>query len=194
MSLEGRTIAYAMAGSHCTLEQVFEPMARLVELGAHIVPVISFTVAQTTTRFGAPEDWVRRIEAITARAPLRTIPEVEPLGPKGLVDLTLVAPCTGNTLARIANAINDSPVTMAVKTTLRGGRPVVLAITSNDILGMNARNLGTVLAAKNIYLVPFGQDNPSVKPNSCESNFRLIPEAVEAALQGRQLQPLLIGR
>lgn len=194
MALEGRTIGYAMAGSHCTLEHVFAPMARLMELGARIVPIISFTVATTATRFGEPEQWISRIEAITGQMPLKSIPEVEPLGPRKLVDMTLVAPCTGNTLAKIANAINDSPVTMAVKTTLRGGRPVVLAITSNDILGMNARNLGMLLTAKNIYLVPFGQDNPSAKPNSCESNFRLIPEAVEAALEGRQLQPLLIGR
>lgn len=194
MSLEGKRIGYALSGSHCTLENTFRPMARLREMGADVIPIVSYTVSSTATRFGTPEGWLEKVREISGHEPLKSIPEVEPIGPKNLVDTVLVAPCTGNTLARLANAINDSPVTMATKACLRNGKPVVLAITSNDLLGMNARNLGMLLAAKHVYFVPFGQDNPAAKPNSMESDFDLIPEAVEAALQGRQLQPLLVIR
>lgn len=194
MRLSGRTIGYALAGSHCTLERALDPITRLREEGADVVPVISHTVATVTTRFGTPEAWISGIREATGKEPLKTIPEVEPLGPKKILDALVVSPCTGNTMARLANAITDSPVLMAAKSTLRNRRPVILAIATNDALGMNARNLGTLLNAKNVYLVPFGQDNPSVKPNSVESDLTRLVDTVCEALEGRQLQPLLIER
>lgn len=194
MRLEGKTIGYALAGSHCTLEKALDPMVRLKEAGADIVPIISNTVATVTTRFGTPEQWIGGIRETSGKEPLKTIPEVEPLGPKKLLDALVVCPCTGNTMARLANALTDSAVLMAAKSTLRNRRPVILAIATNDALGMNARNLGLLLNAKNVYFVPFGQDNPAVKPNSVESDLSRLVDTVTEALEGRQLQPLLIER
>lgn len=194
MSLAGKRIGVAMSASHCNLDRAMGALQRLAETGAELTAIFSHNVQSTHTRFGTPDDWTTRATAITGKAPLTTIPEVEPFGPRIQLDLVLVMPCTGNTVAKLANAINDTPVCMAVKAQLRSGRPVVLAITSNDLLGMNARNLGTLLAAKHVYFVPFGQDNPALKPNSLDAHVEefLIP-TVEAALQGRQLQPLLLG-
>lgn len=194
MRLSGKTIGFALAGSHCTLEEAIDPILRLKEEGADIVPIVSNTILTTTTRFGSPEKWLSAIREATGKEPLKSIPEVEPLGPQKLLDAVVICPCTGNTLARLANAITDSPVLMAAKAQLRNGKPVVLAITSNDILGLNARNLGTLLITKNVYFVPFGQDNPSTKPNSIASDLSRLPDAVVTALEGRQVQPLLIGR
>jgi len=194
MRLSGKTIGFALAGSHCTLDEAMDPIHRLQEEGADIVPIVSNTILTTSTRFGTPEKWLTAIKATTGKEPLRTIPEVEPLGPKKLVDAFVICPCTGSTMSRLANAIIDSPVLMAAKAQLRNQRPVVLAITSNDILGLNARNLGTLLITKNVYFVPFGQDNPSTKPNSVAADLALVADAVVAALEGRQLQPLLVGR
>jgi dipicolinate synthase subunit B len=194
MRLVGKTIGFALAGSHCTLKEALDPMLRLKEEGADIVPVISNTVATTTTRFGTPEEWIRGIREVTGKDPLKTIPEVEPIGPKKLLDALVICPCTGNTMAKLANAITDSPVLMAAKAQLRNQRPVVLAIATNDALGLNARNLGMLLATKNVYFVPFGQDNPMVKPNSVESDLSRLVDTVVEALNGRQLQPLLIER
>lgn len=194
MRLQGKTIGYALAGSHCTLERALDPMVRLKEEGADIVPVISQTVATVTTRFGTPEQWISGVREVTGKEPMKTIPEVEPMGPKKLVDALVICPCTGNTLARLANALTDSPVLMAAKATLRNRRPVVLAIATNDALGLNGRNLGTLLNTKNVYFVPFGQDNPRIKPNSVESDLTRLVDTVCEALEGRQLQPLLIER
>lgn len=193
-TLDQRRIAFAMAASHCNLERAMRAMEQVVAAGAEVIPVFSWNVQKTATRFGRPDDWFERALKISGREPLTTIPEVEPFGPRQEVDCTVVCPCTGNTLAKLANAINDSPVCMAAKATLRNGRPVVLAITSNDILGLNARNLGTLLAARGIYFVPFGQDNPDRKPTSCDARIEefLIP-TIAAALEGRQLQPVLLG-
>ncbi len=194
MRLSGKTIGFALSGSHCTLEEAIDPILRLKEEGADIVPIVSNSILTTETRFGTPEKWLAAIREATGREPLKSIPEVEPLGPQKLVDAVVICPCTGTTMAKLANAISDSPVLMAAKAQLRNGRPVVLSITSNDILGLNARNLGTLLATKNVYFVPFGQDNPSAKPNSVAADLSRLPDAVVAALEGRQLQPLLIGR
>lgn len=192
--LENRRIAFAMAASHCNMDRALRAMAQVVAAGAEVIPVLSHSLKTTATRFGKPEDWIEQARAISGREPLTTIPEVEPFGPRREVDCTVVCPCTGNTLARLANAINDSPVCMAVKATLRNGRPVVLAITSNDILGLNAKNLGILLAAKGVYFVPFGQDNPVTKPTSVDARIEeyLVP-TIAAALEGHQLQPLLLG-
>jgi dipicolinate synthase subunit B len=192
--LAGKRIGVAMAASHCNLDRAFAQVRTLVEAGAEVVPVLSTNVFTTQTRFGEPDKWAKLAVEITGRPPLTTIPEVEPFGPRVHLDCLVVLPCTGNTLAKLANAINDTPVCMAVKAQLRNGRPVVLAITTNDALGMNARNLGTLLAARNVYFVPFGQDNPFAKPNSLDARVEeyLIP-TINAAMAGQQLQPMLLG-
>ncbi|EQD72709.1 dipicolinic acid synthetase, B subunit, partial [mine drainage metagenome] len=163
MRLSGKTIGFALAGSHCTLEEAIDPIYRLQEEGADIVPIVSNTILTTETRFGTPEKWLSAIRKATGKEPLKSIPEVEPLGPQKLVDCVVICPCTGTTMAKLANAITDSPVLMAAKAEIRNSRPVVLAITSNDILGMNARNLGTLLNSKHVYFVPFGHSKPIVR-------------------------------
>lgn len=193
-ALRGRRIGVAMAASHCNLDRAMVQLQVLIDQGAEVVPVISNNVRTTETRFGTPDEWLTQIERITGRRPLTTIPEVEPFGPKILLDALVVMPCTGNTMAKLANAINDSPVTMAAKAQMRNHRPVVLAITTNDALGMNAVNLGRLLGTRNIYFVPFGQDNPAGKPTSLDADIEgyLVP-TILAAMEGRQLQPLLLG-
>lgn len=189
----GLKIGFALTGSHCTLPEVLPQVRLLVEAGAEVVPILSPSVSTMKTRFGDPEEWRRALRELTGRVPLETIPEVEPLGPQKLLDALVVAPCTGNTLARIAHAITDTPVAMAVKSTLRNGRPVVLAISTNDGLGLNAPNWARLLAVKNIYFVPFGQDNPYEKPNSLVAHLDLLLPTLEQALRGRQYQPVLIS-
>lgn len=191
MDLAGRTIGWGLCASHHSLAGLLPVMRAMVEEGATVVPVFSFALATTTTQFGTPEEWARRAREITGREPIKTIPGAEPLGPKVPLDAFLIAPCTGNTLAKLACAITDSPVLMGAKATLRNGRPVVLAISTNDALGNNAKNLGLLLNAKDVYFVPFGQDNPEAKPNSLVADTELILDTVRAALDGRQLQPLL---
>jgi len=194
LTLTGKTIGFGLTGSHCTLSRVFVLLEELVRLGADVVPVVSEAVATTATRFGTPDDWLGELRRVTGKEPLRTISEVEPFGPEKRLDIMVVAPCTGNTLAKLANGITDTPVTMACKAHLRNQRPVVLSISTNDGLGMNARNLGVLLNTRHVYFVPFGQDNPEVKPNSLDSDLGQLVPAVEAALEGRQVQPLLVRR
>lgn len=194
LTLTGKTIGFGLTGSHCTLSRVFVLLEELVRLGADVVPVVSEAVATTATRFGTPDDWLGELRRVTGKEPLRTISEVEPFGPEKRLDVMVVAPCTGNTLAKLANGITDTPVTMACKAHLRNQRPVVLSISTNDGLGMNARNLGVLLNTRHVYFVPFGQDNPEVKPNSLDSDLGQLVPAVEAALEGRQVQPLLVRR
>lgn len=194
LTLTGKTIGFGLTGSHCTLSRVFVLLEELVRLGADVVPVVSEAVATTATRFGTPDDWLGELRRVTGKEPLRTISEVEPFGPEKRLDIMVVAPCTGNTLAKLANGITDTPVTMACKAHLRNQRPVVLSISTNDGLGMNARNLGVLLNTRHVYFVPFGQDNPEVKPNSLDSDLGQLVPAVEAALEGRQVQPLLVQR
>ncbi len=193
MLLAGRNIGFALAASHCTLEQVFAPIRDLRAEGAEVVPIVSHSVNTVETRFGTPEQWRSMLREATGREPLKTLPEVEPLGPSRLLDALVVAPCTGNTLARLANAVTDSTVTMAAKATLRNGRPVVLALSTNDGLGLNALNWALLMNAKNVYFVPFGQDNPEHKPNSLVAHLELLVPTVAAALAGRQLQPVLVS-
>jgi dipicolinate synthase subunit B len=192
--LDGKTIGLGFAASHCNLDRAMAMAERLVDEGAELVPIFSGNVQLTATRFGSPEDWLEKARRITGREPLTSIPEVEPFGPNRSLHCLIVMPCTGNTLAKLANAINDSPVTMAAKAQMRNHGPVVLAITTNDGLGMNARNLGTLLAARNIFFVPFRQDNPAGKPTSVDADIETyLVETVLEALAGRQLQPLLLG-
>jgi dipicolinate synthase subunit B len=185
MRLSGKTIGFALAGSHCTLEEAVDPIYRLREEGADIVPIVSNTILTTPTRFGTPEKWLTAIRDATGKEPLKSIPEVEPLGPQKLLDAVVICPCTGSTMARLANAIIDSPVLMAAKAQLRNQRPVVLAITSNDILGLNARNLGTLLITKYVYFVPFGHCNSVVcKPRWCLRSRRSVMDGRTAAFVG----------
>ncbi|AEW05379.1 dipicolinic acid synthetase, B subunit [Sulfobacillus acidophilus DSM 10332] len=185
-------IGVAMAASHCNLGRAVATMKELVDEGALVTPVISSSILSVATRFGTPDYWRDQITTIANGEVLQSIPDVEPSGPQHWFDVVLVMPCTGNTLAKLANAINDSPVTMAVKAQLRNGRPVVLAITSNDLLGMNAMNLGRLLVARNIYFVPFGQDDPINKPRSLDAHLELTVDTIQAALRGEQLQPILV--
>ncbi|MDI6894602.1 MAG: dipicolinate synthase subunit B [Bacillota bacterium] len=194
MTLTGKRVGWGITGSLCNLHRVWPQFEKLVAAGAEVVPVVSRVVQTTDSRFGAAAEIMDRIRAIAGREPIRTIAEAETLGPAQPVDIMVVVPCTGNTMARIANAITDGPVTMAVKATLRNGRPVLLAISTNDALGLNARNLGTLLAARGIFFVPFGQDNPWGKPTSLDADLELLLPAMEEALQGRQIQPLLVTR
>ncbi|MGE5484236.1 MAG: dipicolinate synthase subunit B [Ignavibacteriales bacterium] len=194
MLLEGKRLGVCVTGSFHNIPRVLQEFKRLVDEGASLVPVVSSCVATVDTRFGTAKEVLERIEECAGKRPLVSVAEVEPFGPKKIVDLTIVAPCTGNTLAKIAAGVSDGPVTMAVKSTLRNSRPVVLCVASNDLLGLNARNLGALLSSRNVYFVPFGQDNPFEKPTSVESDAGLIVDTVVGALQGKQIQPLLIQR
>lgn len=186
-----RRIGCAMTGSFCTFKAVFEAWRALKSAGAMLTPIMSFNAASVDTRFYSSEEAVRTLREITGRAPLVALDQVEPIGPKKLLDALVIAPCTGNTLAKLANGIADTPVTLAAKSHLRNGRPLVIAPSSNDALAQNARNLGQLMAMRNVYFVPFGQDDPIGKPNSLVARFELLPEAVECALKGRQIQPVL---
>ncbi|OBZ16931.1 MULTISPECIES: dipicolinate synthase subunit B [Bacillales] len=194
MNWSGITVGYALSGSHCTFAEVMPEIKRFVDAGANVVPIVSNTLMTTDTRFGKSEDWQAQLKAITGNELISTIVQAEPLGPSKLLDVLVIAPCTGNTTSRLANAITDSAVLMAAKAQMRNGRPLVLAISTNDGLGLNAANIAKLLVAKHIYFVPFGQDNPVQKPNSLVARMDLVLEACEAALQGKQLQPLLVER
>ncbi|REJ35058.1 MAG: dipicolinate synthase subunit B [Bacillota bacterium] len=194
MRLRGKTIGIGISGSHCSYDEVLPEIARLRDEGAAVVPVVSETVRTTDTRFTAARMLRERLTELTGHEPIDSIVDAEPTGQKKTFDAFVIAPCTGNTLARLANAFTDGPVLMAAKGTLRNQRPVVVAVSSNDILGGNAMNLALLLMRKHIYFVPFGQDNPDEKPTSCVAEFRLIVDTVAAALEGRQLQPMLIQR
>ena len=184
-------VGCAMTGSFCTFRAVFEAWRALAATGAELVPIMSFNAASVDTRFYPAAESRRLLREIAGREPLTQLAEVEPIGPKKLLDALVVAPCTGNTLAKLANGIADTPVTLAVKSHLRNGRPVIVAVSSNDALAQNARNLGQLLGTKHVFFVPFGQDDAVGKPNSLVARFEMIPECVREALKGRQIQPLL---
>ena len=185
------TIGFAMCGSFCTFAQVF-PAMELMTRDYQVVPIFSTASATTDTRFGRAAEHLANAADICGTQVLQTIPQVEPIGPKKLLDALIVAPCTGNTLAKLAHGIADTPVTMAVKSHLRNGRPVVIAVSTNDALGAAAENIGKLMARKHYYFVPFRQDDPKNKPTSMVADFSLIHDALEAALEGRQLQPVLL--
>ncbi|WP_347490886.1 dipicolinate synthase subunit B [Desulfoscipio sp. XC116] len=193
MRLKGIKVGFALTGSHCTLDEVLAEMKRVADEGAILYPIISASVDETDTRFGASAGWKERIIEITGQNIINSIVGAEPVGPEKSLDVLVVAPCTGNTLAKLANAITDGPVLMAVKAHLRNQRPVVMAISTNDGLSLNAKNIGLLLNAKNIYMVPFGQDNPTGKPNSLKAKMDKMVDAIEHALQGKQIQPVLVA-
>ena len=188
--MEKITIGYALTGSFCTFEKSLRELSRLVGMGHDVLPIMSESAYSTSTRFGRARDIVSRIEDITGKSVIHTVSGAEPIGPKGLCDILVVAPCTGNTLSKTALGITDTPVTMAVKSQLRIGAPVLLCIASNDALGASAENIGRLLNRKNVFFVPVSQDDPEKKPNSLVAHFELIPECVEKALSRSQLQPV----
>lgn len=192
MDLKGKKIGFAMTGSFCTLDKVMEELRVLKSTGADIFPIMSEIVYFSDTRFGKAEDFIWEMEDITGKKILKSIKEVEPIGPKSMLDLIIVAPCTGNTLAKLANGITDTSVTMAVKAHLRNGRPVLLGVSTNDGLGNAAKNIGFLLNSKSVYFIPFNQDDHENKPNSLVADFGKIVPAAEAALEYRQLQPVLL--
>lgn len=184
-------MGFAFCGSFCTHKKALDAFGRLTEEYVNVVPIISEISAATDTRFGAAADFVSEIERMSGKRAITGIREAEPIGPKKLLDILVVAPCTGNTIAKIANGVTDTVVTMAVKAHLRNDRPVLLAISTNDALSGNAENIGKLLARKNFYFVPFRQDDPEGKPCSLAADMKLLLPAIDAALGGIQLQPLL---
>jgi dipicolinate synthase subunit B len=194
MNLEGKHIGFGITGSHCTYAQVVPQIERLVDAGAKVQPFVTYTVKNTVTRFGDGKDWVKKVEDITGNKAIDSIVEAEPFGPKTPLDCMVIAPMTGNSISRFANAISDSPVLMAAKATMRNRNPVVLGISTNDALGLNGVNIMRLMAAKYIYFVPYGQDDPEKKPNSLVARMDALKATVEAALDGEQLQPVLVER
>lgn len=186
-----RKIGLCVTGSFCTFSSLLNVVDELVQAGYDIVPVFSYNVSELDTRFFKQSDFERIIVEKTGKTPVKTIVGAEALTKSG-IELMLVAPCTGNTLAKIAHGITDTPVTMAVKATLRTGKPVVLSVSSNDALGANAKNIGTMLNTKNVYLVPLGQDAPKGKPHSLIADTSLVLPTIEKAFAGEQIQPVIL--
>lgn len=184
-------VGFALCGSFCTYASVFPIMEELAKSHT-VIPIFSQNAATTDTRFGAAKEHLAQAEAICGRKPILTISQAEPIGPKKMLDVLVIAPCTGNTLSKLAHSVADTPVTMAAKSHLRNGKPVIIAISTNDALAGAAENIGKLLARKNYYFVPFGQDDPVQKPTSIVADFRKIPETLDAAMSGQQIQPLLL--
>lgn len=191
--MEQLNVGFALCGSFCTLEKAVEALERAAARYSAVWPILSEATAHTDTRFGSAEGFLRRIEAACGRPAITTVAQAEPIGPKKLLDILVVCPCTGNTLGKLAHGITDGPVTMAAKAHLRNGRPLVLAPATNDGLSAAAPNIGALLGRKNVYFVPFGQDDCRGKPTSLVADYGLVEPALEAALRGEQLQPLLLG-
>jgi dipicolinate synthase subunit B len=189
--MKSKKIGFAMCGSFCTFDEVIDELEKLSTYDVEITPIMSEISQTEDTRFGTAKEFKRRVEEICGKHIISSINEAEPVGPKALFDVMVIAPCTGNTLAKIANGITDSSVTMSAKAHLRNERPLVIAISTNDALSGGAKNIGELLTRKNIYFVPFGQDDPYKKPRSCIADFTKIVSAIEEAENGRQIQPLL---
>lgn len=187
-----KTIGFAFCGSFCTYESAMESLFTLSSTYQRVIPIFSQNSAALDSRFGRAEEHLRRAQQITGSKAICTIPEAEPIGPKKLLDLLVIAPCTGNTLAKLAHGIADTTVTMAAKSHLRNGRPIVVAVSTNDGLGAAAENIGRLLPRKHFYFVPFGQDNPIGKPRSLVADFGQLPETIDAAFKGEQIQPILL--
>ncbi len=185
------TVGFAVCGSFCTYDRVFPVMAELAKEHT-VIPIFSPASYVTDSRFGTAQSNIRKVADICGKDPMYAVSQVEPIGPKKLLDALVIAPCTGNTLAKLAHSIADTSVTMAAKSHLRNGRPILVAVSTNDALGGAAENIGKLLARKHYFFVPFRQDDPQNKPTSMVADFSLIPKALEAAMQGIQLQPILL--
>lgn len=191
MKLKGKKIAVAVTGSFCTYEKVFRALEALQEEGAELQTIFSDAAQTIDSRFGKAGQFIERARKITGREPMLSIAQAEPIGPKSLMDLLILMPCTGNSIAKLANGITDTPALMAAKAHLRNEKPLLVAISTNDALGMNMKNIGLLLNTKHIYFVPFKQDNPQKKPNSMIASLEYVIPAAEAALDGRQYQPII---
>lgn len=192
MLLDGVKVGIAITGSFCTFETILVEIKRLVNEGADVYPIISFNVDNFDTRFGTTKEWKSKIKEATVKDIISTIQGAESIGPKAYLDIIVVAPCTGNTLAKLANGITDTPVSMAWKAHLRNNKPAVIAISTNDGLSSNAKNIGILMNMKNIYFVPFGQDDPIKKCNSLIAKYEMMVPTIEKALEDKQIQPVLM--
>ncbi len=190
-ALKGLRIGYALTGSFCTFEKTFEQAKLLVDSGAYLIPVMSENAAGMSTRFGTAQENLKQLADICGRDVITDISSAEPIGPKDMTDIMVVAPCTSNTAAKLANSVTDTAVTMAVKSHLRQGKPVLLAIASNDSLLGSAKNIGELFNRRNYYFVPMLQDDTEKKPASLVAEFSMIPQAIEAAMRGIQLRPII---
>lgn len=193
MDLYGKNVGVALTGSFCTFEKTFTILEELAAAGACLYPILSDSAQQISSRFGNPDIYMEKIRSITGREPILSIETAEPIGPSSFLDIMAIVPCTGNTAAKLAGGITDSPVLMAAKAHLRVNKPLVIAISTNDGLGMNLKNIGSLFNTKNIYFVPFGQDNWEKKPNSLVAHMELLKPTLEMALEHRQYQPALIS-
>ena len=194
MALKGMKIGFALTGSFCTLDKVMAEIEALKKQDAVIIPIMSEMVWNTDTRFGKAKDFIDRVSAITGKEIIHDIKGAEPIGPKKLLDALVIAPCTGNTISKMANGITDSCVAMAAKATLRNKCPVIIAVSTNDGLSTSARNIGTLLNKENVYFVPFGQDDPIGKPDSLVADMTKISCTVSSALKKERVQPQIIER
>lgn len=192
--MEEQTVGFALCGSFCTFDKAMAALEQVHARYGSVVPILSERSAATDTRFGNAHDFMREMQRICDRRVVDSIQTAEPIGPQKLLDVMVICPCTGNTLAKLATGVTDSSVTMAAKAHLRNGRPLVIAVSTNDGLAGSAKNIGALLDKKHVYFVPFRQDDPEKKPTSLVADFDLVPDAIAAALEGRQLQPLLLGR
>lgn len=191
MSLANKKIGIAFTGSFCTYKRIFEELEKLIKEGAEIYTIFSNAAQTIDSRFGKSEDFIKKATELTGKKPILTIPEAEPIGPKAYLDALVIFPCTGNTIAKLANGITDGPVLMAAKAHLRNEKPLILSISTNDALGMNMKNIGLLLNSKNIYFIPFGQDDYVKKPNSLIAHTEMIIPTVESAMEGKQIQPII---
>jgi dipicolinate synthase subunit B len=185
-------VGFALTGSFCTFAKVFEQMQELVDRGYDVIPILSYNAGREENRFFSPEQIHERLEKITGKKPLTTLHEVEPLGPKKVTDIYVLAPATGNSLGKLANNIYDTPALLGAKSHLRNGRPLVIAVSTNDGLALSAASIGRLLAVDNMFFVPYGQDDPYNKPRSLVAHFDKIPQTIASALAGVQIQPMLL--
>ena len=193
MDIKGKTIGVAFTGSFCTYKKAFTELRKLVEAGADVYTIFSDRSASITSRFGEPSAYLQEAEDITGHKPILTIEGAEPIGPKAYLDVMIMLPCTGNTAAKLCNGIVDSPVLMAAKAHLRNEKPLVITISTNDGLSMNLKNIGLLMNTKNIYFVPFGQDDHIKKPNSLVAHIDMVIPTIELALEGKQIQPVVVS-
>lgn len=191
MDFSNCNIGYGITGSFCTFARTKKEIVRLTEMGANVIPIFSYQAQSCDTRFGSAKEFVENVCEITENEGIMTMQQAEPIGPNNFLDIMVIAPCTGNSAAKIANGITDTPVLMASKAHMRNGKPLVIAISTNDALGINFKTVGTLMNMKNIYFVPFAQDNFKSKPNSMVAKMELLPETITMAMQGKQIQPVI---
>lgn len=193
MEISGKKIGVALTGSFCTFAKVFDALSTLKEQGADLYPILSVKSQNVSCRFGSSDIFAKKVTEICGRDPILTIEGAEPIGPGGYLDALIIIPCTGNTLAKLANGITDGPVTMAAKAHLRNEKPLLISLSTNDALSMNLKNIGLLMNMKNIYFVPFGQDNPAKKPHSMIADISYLIPALKEALEHHQFQPVVVS-